>query len=325
MKKLISIDDLTNAEIIDILSIAKGFFAENKLQQKDYSLNIYRQDFNAKKVINLFFEDSTRTKTSFEIAVANLGGNCININTNNSSINKGESIVDTAMTLNAMNPDFIITRHKSSGFANFFSQYINCHLVNAGDGTNEHPTQAILDLFTISQNFPNTLTDKEHSTKIIICGDVLHSRVARSNIKLLSRFGFKIKILTPATLIPKEYASWLSENWHVEIINHISDALKDGINVIMLLRIQQERMSGCYISSNQEYFENFGLNNDVFSRIKELKLENLIIMHPGPVNREVEIASNIVDESGLSKILYQVTAGVAVRQAILSFILNKSK
>ncbi len=325
MKTLISIDDLTNAEIIDILSIAKGFFAENKLQQKDPSLNIYRQDFNAKKVVNLFFEDSTRTKTSFEIAVANLGGTCININTDNSSINKGESIVDTAMTLNAMNPDFIITRHKSSGFANFFSQYIDCHLVNAGDGTNEHPTQAILDLFTISQNFPNILKDEEHLTKIIICGDVLHSRVARSNIKLLSRFGFKIKILTPATLIPKDYAIWLRENWHVEIVNHIDDALKDDINVIMLLRIQQERMNGCYISSNQEYFENFGLNNNVFGRIKDSKLENLIIMHPGPVNREVEIASNIVDESGLSKILHQVTAGVAVRQAILSFILNKSK
>jgi len=297
MKDLISIDHLSKQQINEIHSLSEEFFSNPKQ---------YNPILEGKILVNFFFENSTRTRMSFETAAKRLGAEVINLDISLSSLKKGESIIDTAKTINAMKPDFVAIRHNSSGILNILKKYIDAALINAGDGTNEHPSQALLDSFTIKQHKKSL-----ENLKIAICGDVLHSRVARSNIKLLKKFNCKINVITPPTLVPHRYKKWLKDKWDIDIFSNLEDGIKD-VDVIMMLRIQQERMIGCYIPSLQEYFKNFGLTSE------RLKLApNAIILHPGPINRGVEISSDVADDENISKILEQVQAGVAVRQAIL--------
>jgi len=300
MKDLISIDSLNIDEIDEIFADADFYFNNPHVQNNDLS---------NKLLINFFFENSTRTRMSFEIAGKKMGAKVINLDISLSSLKKGESIIDTAKTINAMSPDFVAIRHNSSGIVELLKQHINCSLINAGDGTNEHPSQALLDFFIIKKYRPNI-----RSLKIAICGDVLHSRVARSNIKLLSKLGCKISVITPPTLMPHGFREWLGKSYNIEVFDNLLSGIKN-VDIIMLLRIQQERMVGSYISSLGEYFRLYGLDHD------KIKLaNNPLIMHPGPINRGVEISSELADDKNVSLILPQVSAGVAVRQAILKFL-----
>jgi aspartate carbamoyltransferase catalytic subunit len=300
MKDLISIDQLKLEDIQKIHDSAKKFFKNN---QENLSLS-------GKILVNFFFENSTRTRTSFEIAAKRMGAKVVNIDISLSSLKKGESIIDTAKTINAMNPDFVAIRHNSSGIVQLLKKYISASLINAGDGTNEHPSQALLDSFTILQHKKNL-----QNLKIAICGDVLHSRVARSNIKLLKKFGCEIRVITPPTLITHDYKNWLKENFGVEVFEELQEGIK-GVDVVMMLRIQQERMLGCYIPSLLEYFKLFGLTHEKLKAAKP----DVLVLHPGPINREVEISSALADDEKFSLILEQVEAGVAVRQALLHFL-----
>jgi aspartate carbamoyltransferase catalytic subunit len=300
MKDLISIDHLSLSQINQIHESAETFF-----QNPGKSF----PDLNGKLLINFFFENSTRTRMSFEAAASRMGAKVINLDVSLSSLKKGESIIDTAKTINAMRPDFVVIRHNSSGIVSLLKKYIDASLINAGDGTNEHPSQALLDSFVIKQH-----KKKIAGLKIAICGDVLHSRVARSNIKLLKKLGAEINVITPPTLMPHDYKNWLEKNWQIKVFNSITDGIKN-VDVIMMLRIQQERMAGCYIPSLSEYFNLFGLTHE------KLKLApNAIVLHPGPINRSVEISSALADDEKVSLILEQVEAGVAVRQSILKFL-----
>lgn len=299
-RDLITIDGLSVKDINDIHNLSKKYFSNHK--NTDH--------LKGKLLINFFFENSTRTRMSFEIAAKRMGAHVVNIDISLSSLKKGETIIDTAKTINAMRPDFVAIRHNSSGILDNLKPYIAASLINAGDGTNEHPSQALLDSFVILQH-KKTLKN----LKIAICGDVLHSRVARSNIKLLTKMGAKITIATPPTLMPMEYKKWLKEKYGVEIFENIEGAIKDA-DVVMMLRIQQERMMGCYIPSMSEYFHLFGLNHDKLKLAKK----DAIVLHPGPINRDVEISADLADDEKISLILQQVEAGVAVRRAILSFL-----
>ena len=299
-KDLISIDDLSVEQINQIHQEADLFFQNP---------NQVSQQLSGKILVNFFFENSTRTRTSFEIAAKRMGSEVVNIDISVSSLKKGESIIDTAKTINAMNPDFVVIRHNSSGLISALKKYIPASVINAGDGTNEHPTQALLDSFVIKQYKKNL-----SNLKITICGDVLHSRVARSNIKLLKKLNCKITVVTPVTLMPKGYKEWMANNWGIEVFNSIAEGIQDA-DVVMMLRIQQERMLGCYISSLGEYFKIFGLSHDQLKYAKK----DVLVLHPGPINREVEISSALADDEKFSAILDQVSAGVAVRRSILSF------
>lgn len=303
MKDLISIDRLTLQDVNDIHKSAEKFFRKNPNNG---------QDLDGKLLVNFFFENSTRTRTSFEIAAKRMGAKVVNIDISLSSLKKGESIIDTAKTINAMNPDFVAIRHNGSGICDVLKKYISASLINAGDGTNEHPSQALLDSFVILQH-KKTL----QNLKIAICGDVLHSRVARSNIKLLKKFGCEIRVITPPTLITCDYRNWLKEKWGVEVFESLAEGIA-GVDVVMMLRIQQERMLGCYIPSLSEYFKLFGLTHE---KLKVAK-PDVLVLHPGPINRDVEISSALADDEKFSLILEQVEAGVAVRQAILKFLNN---
>jgi aspartate carbamoyltransferase catalytic subunit len=300
MRDLISIDQLSLSDIKQIHDSAKKFFKNPQKQNSDLA---------GKTLINFFFENSTRTRMSFEIAAQRMGVDVVNLDVSLSSLKKGESIIDTAKTINAMRPDFVVLRHNSSGIVALLKKYIDASLINAGDGTNEHPSQALLDTFTILQH-KKTL----ENLKIAICGDVLHSRVARSNIKLLKKFGCEIRVITPPTLMPRDYKNWLKKNWDIEVFESLAEGIKN-VDVVMMLRIQQERMVGGYIPSLLEYFSLFGLTHE------KLKLSNnALVLHPGPINRDVEISSALADDEKVSLILEQVEAGVAVRQAILAFL-----
>ena len=303
MKDLIGIDRLSLQDVNDIHKSAEKFFRKNPN---------HGQDLDGKLLVNFFFENSTRTRTSFEIAAKRMGAKVVNIDISLSSLKKGESIIDTAKTINAMNPDFVAIRHNGSGICDVLKKYISASLINAGDGTNEHPSQALLDSFVILQH-KKTL----QNLKIAICGDVLHSRVARSNIKLLKKFGCEIRVITPPTLITCDYRNWLKEKWGVEVFESLLEGIA-GVDVVMMLRIQQERMLGCYIPSLSEYFKLFGLTHE---KLKVAK-PDVLVLHPGPINRDVEISSALADDEKFSLILEQVEAGVAVRQAILKFLNN---
>lgn len=301
MKNLISIDQLSLQDVNEIHKLAQKYF-KNSASFSQILVN--------KILLNFFFENSTRTRTSFEIAAKRLGAEVVNIDISLSSLKKGESIIDTAKTINAMKPDFVAIRHNSSGIVAQLKNHISAALINAGDGTNEHPSQALLDSFVILQH-KKTL----QNLKIAICGDVLHSRVARSNIKLLTKLGAKIRVITPTTLITHDYKNWLKENWNVEVFESLELGI-ENVDVIMMLRIQQERMIGCYIPSLAEYFKLFGLDHQKLKAAKP----NVLVLHPGPINREVEISSALADDKNFSLILEQVEAGVAVRQAILEIL-----
>lgn len=300
MRDLISIDQLSLDEINSIHSAAEKFF---KNPQKQH------QDLAGKTLINFFFENSTRTRMSFEIAAKRMGVDVVNLDISLSSLKKGESIIDTAKTINAMRPEFVAIRHNASGILEVLKKYIDASLINAGDGTNEHPSQALLDSFVIKQHKKNL-----RGLKVAICGDVLHSRVARSNIKLLKKFGCEIRVITPPTLMPFGYKDWMKKTWDVEVFENLSEGIK-AVDVVMMLRIQQERMQSCYIPSLSEYFALFGLTHEKLSLAP-----SAIVLHPGPINRDVEISSALADDENVSLILEQVEAGVAVRQSILSHL-----
>jgi aspartate carbamoyltransferase catalytic subunit len=299
-RNLISIDDLSIKQIDQIHDLALHHYKTK---------NTHKDELKNKLLINLFFENSTRTRTSFEIAAKRLGAEVVNINVALSSLKKGETIIDTIKTINAMNPDFVVCRHSASGILDLLEKYLNCPLINAGDGTNEHPTQALLDSFVIKQH-----KGELQNLTIAICGDTLHSRVARSNLKLLSKYGVQINVITAPTLVTKDYRNWLMDNWGAKLYKSLLLGIKD-VDVIMMLRIQQERMVGGYLPSLNEYFKLYGLTHD---KIKVAK-EDVMVMHPGPINREVEISSLLADDLKTSLILDQVEAGVAIRQAILKF------
>ncbi|WP_322988054.1 aspartate carbamoyltransferase catalytic subunit [Hoeflea sp.] len=251
--------------------------------------------------INLFFENSTRTQASFELAGKRLGADVMNMSVANSSVKKGETLVDTAMTLNAMRPDVLVVRHSSAGAVALLAQKVGCPVINAGDGAHEHPTQALLDALTIRR-----AKGKVGRLIVAICGDVLHSRVARSNILLLNAMGARVRVIAPSTLLPAGIA-----DMGVEVFHRMEDGLRDA-DVVMMLRLQRERMAGSFVPSVREYFRYFGLDAEKL----KLAREDALVMHPGPMNRGVEIASDIAD-GPQSVIEQQVEMGVAVRMAVM--------
>jgi len=303
---LISINDLDLKQIEQIFRKPDDYFENNKSNHK------HSKKLLGKVLVNFFFENSTRTRTSFEIAAKHLSCEVVNIDISLSSLKKDETIIDTAKTINAMRPDFVAIRHNASGIVGLLANYIDAIVINAGDGTNEHPSQALLDSFIIRQN-----KGKIAGLKIAICGDVLHSRVARSNIILLKKLGAEINLISPPTLITSDFEAWLMENWQIKLFQSLEKGIENA-DVIMMLRIQQERMLGCYIPSLLEYYKLFGLNHEKLKYAKK----DVIILHPGPINRDVEISSALADDKSFSLILNQVEAGVAVRQAILETLFS---
>ena len=301
-KHLLGIQDLSISDVKLILDEAKKFISLNKSKNK--KLDILR----GKTQINLFFEPSTRTQSSFELAGKRLGADVMSMNITNSAIKKGETLIDTAMTLNAMHPDIIVVRHQDSGASNLLSQKVNCSVLNAGDGRREHPTQALLDALTIIEK-----KKKIEGLRIAICGDILHSRVARSNIFLLNMLGAEVNIVAPTNLMPKDI-----EKFGVKTFSNMKEGVKD-CDIVMMLRLQNERMSSSFLSSNREYYEYYGLTPDKLEKAKK----DAIIMHPGPMNRGLEIDTKLADDINKSVIKEQVELGVAVRMACLKIFCEK--
>ena len=301
-KHLLGIQDLSISDVKLILDEAKKFISLNKSKNK--KLDILR----GKTQINLFFEPSTRTQSSFELAGKRLGADVMSMNITNSAIKKGETLIDTAMTLNAMHPDIIVVRHQDSGASNLLSQKVNCSVLNAGDGRREHPTQALLDALTIIEK-----KEKIEGLRIAICGDILHSRVARSNIFLLNMLGAEVNIVAPTNLMPKDI-----EKFGVKTFSNMKEGVKD-CDIVMMLRLQNERMSSSFLSSNREYYEYYGLTPDKLEKAKK----DAIIMHPGPMNRGIEIDTKLADDINKSVIKEQVELGVAVRMACLKIFCEK--
>jgi aspartate carbamoyltransferase catalytic subunit len=299
----ISTESLNESDLKSILESA------NEIFESKNCLNSHIRNCKNKLIFNLFFEPSTRTRTTFEIASSNLQAKVVNFNIENSSQTKGESLIDTISNLSAMRADCFIIRHKMSGAANLIAKHTpnNIGIINAGDGSHAHPTQALVDAFTVSKKFNNL-----RKLKLAIVGDILHSRVARSQIDVFKKLGISdIRLIGPETILPKEF-----ENFGVSIHRNIENGIKD-VNVIICLRIQNERMSSMLLPSKKEYFALYGLTQ---KRIKSSS-NDLIVMHPGPINRGVEIDSAVAD-STYSMILDQVSYGVAVRMAIINKVLN---
>ncbi len=298
-RHLLGIEGLGPQEITALLDLSDGFVEKNR--SADRKSNSLR----GKTVINLFFENSTRTRTSFELAGKRLGADVINMQVSASSVAKGETLIDTAMTLNAMHIDVLVVRHPDSGAVKLLSEKVNCAVINAGDGAHEHPTQALLDALTIRRR-------KGHldGLTVAICGDVLHSRVARSNIHLLNTMGARVRLVAPRTLLPSQ-----AERLGVAVFHDMVEGL-EGVDIVMMLRVQNERMRGNFIPSIREYFHFFGLD---YEKLKAAKPDALI-MHPGPMNRGVELDSDLADDVERSVIREQVEMGVAVRMACLDVL-----
>jgi aspartate carbamoyltransferase catalytic subunit len=294
-KDLLGIDDLSKDDIYRLLETAEAMREIGERPIKKVPT------LRGKTVVNLFYEPSTRTRTSFEIAEKRLSADTLNIAVQSSSVLKGETLADTAMNIEAMSPDMIVLRHASSGACHLLSRICRSRIINAGDGMHEHPTQALLDAFTIRQHKPTI-----EGLKVTIIGDLLHSRVLRSNVLLLTKLGANVWVSGPPTLVPRGIAQL-----GVRVTTSVEEAVADA-DVIMMLRIQQERMQGAYFPSLREYFNLFGMTVERVARAKP----NVIIMHPGPMNRGVEIASEVAD-GPYSVILEQVANGVAVRMAVL--------
>lgn len=294
-RHLLGIEGLEVADIVSILDTAEVFFEVSRRPVRKVPT------LRGKTVINLFYEASTRTRTSFELAGKRLSADVVNISASSSSVTKGETLMDTVRTLEAMHPDVVVMRHGSSGAPHYVADRVGCSVVNAGDGQHEHPTQALLDAFTIRRRL-GTLS----GLTVTICGDVLHSRVARSNALLFPLFGSKVRIVGPRTLLPPE-----AESLGVEVFDRLAPAL-DGADVIMVLRIQQERLQGALLPSLREYSRTFGIGPRSLAGIPD----STIVMHPGPMNRGVEIDPGVAD-GPRSVVLDQVEAGVAIRMAIL--------
>ncbi len=306
-KDLLGIRELDAGEILTILDTAETF--------KEVSARTIKKvpSLRGRTVINLFFESSTRTRTSFEIAAKRLSADAINISASTSSISKGESLVDTARNLEAMAPDAIVIRHPSAGVPHQLARMVSASIINGGDGAHEHPTQAILDAFTIREH-----KGRIGGLQVAIIGDIMHSRVARSNVHLLTKMGAHVRVAGPRTLLPPFYERIVGESeGSLKVSGHIEDALA-GADVVMMLRIQRERMTDAFFPSLKEYSIHYGLT---LKRL-ELAASDCIVMHPGPVNRGVEINSEVVDSSR-SLILDQVTNGVAARMAILFLMVGR--
>ncbi len=298
-RDLLTIQGLPAREISVLLDLADSYVAQNRKRDKKTSL------LRGHTLINLFFENSTRTRTSFELAAKRLGADVINMTVQASSIAKGETLIDTAMTLNAMHPDVLVVRHPESGAVKLLANKVNCAVINAGDGQHEHPTQALLDALTIRRRKGNL-----DGLTVTICGDVAHSRVARSNIYLLNTMGARVRVVAPPTLLPPAV-----ERLGVTVFHKMTDGIGDA-DIVMMLRLQSERMAGCYIPSVREYFRFFGLTYEALRAAKP----DALIMHPGPINRGVEIDSEVADDIKRSLILDQVELGVAVRMACLDLL-----
>ncbi len=300
-KHLLGIKDLSKEEIEEILQTAEGF--SDVLQRDIKKVPTLR----GKTVVNLFFEPSTRTRTSFEVAAKRLSTDVINFSVSTSAVVKGESLIDTALTIQALGADFVVVRHSCSGVPHLLARHLKASVVNAGDGTNEHPTQALLDAFTIKRH-----KGQFEGLKIAIVGDILHSRVARSNLRCLKKLGSEVRLVGPPTLVPE----YLRQEGG-EVYYDMDQALRD-VDVVMMLRIQRERQDGGYFPSINEYHRFWGLTPERVSLLKE----DAIIMHPGPMNRGVEISSEVAD-SPRSVITEQVTNGIAVRMAVLYLLASQ--
>ncbi|HEX3100781.1 MAG TPA: aspartate carbamoyltransferase catalytic subunit [Pyrinomonadaceae bacterium] len=297
-RDLLGIRDLTAAEIIGILDTAENFREISDREIKKVPT------LRGKTVINLFFENSTRTRTSFEIAAKRLSADAVNISVSSSSVSKGETLLDTALNLDAMAPDCIVVRHSSAGVPHQLAKVSKAAIVNAGDGANEHPTQALLDAMTIREH-----KKKIQGLEIAIIGDIIHSRVARSNIHLMTKLGAKVRVAGPGTLVPGDFQYLVDKN--LQVCPNLEQAIK-GADVVMILRIQRERQDSAYFPTLREYAIHYGLTNE---RLKLAK-KDAIVLHPGPMNRGIEISSEVADSSR-SLILDQVKYGVAVRMAVL--------
>ncbi len=289
--------DLNPVTATALLDLADAFVDFNRQSAK--ALDLMR----GRTVVNLFFENSTRTSSSFEIAARRLGADVVSMSPRTSSVAKGETLIDTAVTLNAMRPDVLVVRHSASGAADLLSQKVGCAVVNAGDGRHEHPTQALLDLLTLRRAF-----DDVSGLTIAICGDVAHSRVARSNIALLQMMGARVRLIGPPTLLPGG-----ADRWGCRVFTDMREGL-EGCDVVMMLRLQLERMEGALIPSTREYFRFWGLDREKLA----WAAPGAKVMHPGPMNRGVEIDSDVADDLQVSLIQDQVEMGVAARMAVLA-------
>src|SRR3954462_6742781 len=294
-RHLLGIEGLSREEISGLLDLGEEFVALNRqVEKKTASLRGRTQ-------VNLFFEVSTRTQASFELAGKRLGADVMNMSVGSSSMRKGETLIDTAITLNAMHPDIIVVRHHASGAVELLARKVDCSVINAGDGSHEHPTQALLDALTIRRN-----KGRVERLIVAICGDILHSRVARSNIILLNALGARVRVVAPSILVPNGI-----ERFGVEVSRDMREGLS-GADIVMMLRLQRERMNGSFVPSVQEYFFYYGLDE---TKLRFAKPDALV-MHPGPMNRGVEIDSAVAD-GAQSLIREQVEMGVAVRRAVL--------
>ncbi len=294
---LLAIPGLSRPDAERLLDLGDSFVALNR--QADKKIGLLR----GRTLVNLFFEASTRTQSSFELAAKRLGADVVNMSPRTSSITKGETLIDTAVTLNAMKPDLLVVRHSASGAAALLSQKVSCSVINAGDGQHEHPTQAILDALTLRRAF-----GKVEGLTVAICGDVQHSRVARSNVALLQLLGARVRLVGPPTLMPSG-----ADRWGPEVFHDMKRGLA-GVDVVMMLRLQLERMDGAFIPSTREYSRFFGLDAEKLA----YAAAHVRVMHPGPMNRGVEIESGVADDPKVSLIQEQVEMGVAARMAVLA-------
>src|ERR1700754_1546846 len=294
-RHLLTCDGLSAGEIVALLDLA------DKAAEGNRQIIKKRDVLRGRTLINLFFEASTRTQSSFELAGKRLSADVMNMNVSTSSVAKGETLIDTAMTLNAMRPDILVVRHHAAGAVELLAQKVDCSVINAGDGAHQQPTQALLDALTIRR-----AKGRIAGLTVAICGDILHSRVARSNINVLNTMGARVRVVAPSTLLPAH-----TDRLGAEVFTDMNAGL-EGVDIVMMLRLQKERMQGSYVPSTREYFHFFGLDHEKLARAKP----DALIMHPGPMNRGVEIASTIADHSR-SVIRDQVEMGVAVRMAVL--------
>jgi aspartate carbamoyltransferase catalytic subunit len=295
-RHLLSVDGLKRPEIHGLLDLAEEAAGISREVRKS------RESLKGRTLVNLFFEPSTRTQSSFEIAGKRLGADVMNMAVSTSSVSKGETLIDTVMTLNAMRPDILVVRHSQAGAVELLAQKVDCSVINAGDGSHQHPTQALLDALTIRRN-----KGRVEGLTVAICGDILHSRVARSNIGLLNTLGARVRIVAPSTLLPPS-----PERLGAEVFTRMDDGLRDA-DIVMMLRLQLERMSGSFVPSSREFFHFFGLDHAKLALAKP----DALVMHPGPMNRGVEISSAVADDPR-SVIREQVEMGVAVRMAVLT-------
>ena len=296
-RHFISAGELDPPDVTALLDLADAFVELNRQTSKKLDL------LKGRTLVNLFFENSTRTQSSFELAGKRLGADVVNMSPRQSSMSKGETLIDTAVTLNAMKPDLLVVRHSASGASALLAQKVSCSVINAGDGWHEHPTQALLDMLSMRRAVGGV-----SGLTVAICGDVLHSRVARSNVALLNLMGARVRLVGPPTLMPAD-----ADRWGAEVFHDMAEGVA-GVDVIMMLRLQLERMDGGYVPSMREYFRFYGLDREKL----KLAAPGVKVMHPGPMNRGVEIDSEVADDLSVSLIQDQVEMGVAARMAVLT-------